>query len=241
MTINKQIYVNNFISSKNKIKDNENIILKLEKTEQDKKEKNRLKNKKKKQIKKRRLHEEKEIKLTVNNNTVDEFTSDVCDEITNDVSNELLSDISNETTSDISNETTSDISNETTIDVSNDSSSDLSSENTANIYDDIYTVRKPLIKFHSNLSISKTEMKQIINLLNNLYYDNDTHAEFLYRNNFTKIKVLKKIHFGYNETDPHFNIRYINTSQSIYSNEYHMYINEHKISRMTKLDSTVFS
>ena len=209
----KKIYINKFIASKEKIKRNEELILELEKIEQDKKQKNRLKNKKKKQKKKQRLNEQKD------NDMVDDIIVDI---------------LINETTSDI-------ITDETTSELSSDVSSDISSDNTTNIYDDIYTIQKPLIQFHFNLSISKTEMKQIINLLNNLYYDNDTHAKFLYMNNFTKIKVLKKIHFGFNETDSHFNIRYINVKENIYSNEYHMYIKNNKIYRMTKLQSTVFS
>ena len=217
-----------------KIKNNETELLKLFQSKEQEQfnriQKNKQKNKQKKQNRKNKQNknkaaEEKEqtipeqtiLEQTIPKQTITEktFIKPVYDE-----------------TSETSSETTSEINSETT----NTDKSNASSGGT-DYTDDLYTIGKPFIFFAFHLNLPYFDKKQIINYLNNLYRTNDAYAEFLYKKNYSHIKIIKNLHWGYAEQHPHFNVRFMNKNKTNVSNEYHVYVENDTINKLTKIDT----
>ena len=68
-----------------------------------------------------------------------------------------------------------------------------------------------------------------------MYNRNDDYKKFLSRNQYDKIVIVKSLHTGY--TEPlHFNGYFISNDKTKKSNEYHFYVLDSNIVKLTTID-----
>lgn len=117
----------------------------------------------------------------------------------------------------------------------NDSDDSDDSDNSENDEEN-FILTKPYISFLEGINFYKN--LHLIKMLNNYYYTNDKYREYLKENNFTKIKVIKSLHYGYTD-ELHFNVCFYNSDESIKSNCVHVYVDD-KIDNIIKLSLILY-